>query len=459
MSGSPDRQFSQFFSSSLIPAIAALLASGFLVLWGYGGTCQYPFVFDDFPGIINNDAVKNFYANGDRGLSGLFSFAGERILTFLTFAWSWAGAGPDPCAFRIVNLALHVMNATLAGLICLALFQLTGGKPSSVQRYALVLFAACLFSTHPMQTQAVTYIYQRLAGLCAFFCLISFLLFLHWLLSGLQWLRVLSVAALSFAAISKPNSAMLPVMMLVAALFFVRKKARECWVFFLPLLAIPLLMSLSSGTLAGRIATHGTSDLTWWQYFLTQGRVIWKYLWVMVWPPDQSVDHVVDLASDVWSAGAMLGLIGWGFIAGIIWLSFHKSADETATPVRRLIGFGVIWFFAMLMVESSIIPIRDLMMEHRIYLPFAGVTWVLAGSLISLSESFRARGYHRIFYSVVLVCMVALASLTELRNRVWRSSDSLWRSVLLTDPGSSRAQLNLGNALLRDGRFEDALIY
>ena len=84
MSGSPDRQFRNFFLRSLTPGVAALLASSFLALWGYGGTCQYAFVFDDFPGIINNDAVKNFYASGGRGFGALFSFAGERVLTFLT---------------------------------------------------------------------------------------------------------------------------------------------------------------------------------------------------------------------------------------------------------------------------------------------------------------------------------------------------------------------------------------
>ncbi len=458
MSGPPHRQFREFFLSGLTPFVAALLASSFLALWGYGGTCQYPFVFDDFPGIINNDAVKNFYASGGGGFGSLFSFAGERVLTFLTFAWSWAGAGPDPCAFRMVNLALHVMNSTLAGLICLALFQLSGGKPSNFQRYALVLFAACLFSAHPLQTQAVTYIYQRLAGLCAFFCLLSFFLCLRWLLTGLDWLRFLSILALCFAAISKQNSAMLPVVILAAVWFFRRQAIRGIVLFFFPAAVIPILMVLSNGTLSGRIASYGTSDLSWWQYFLTQGRVIWRYVWLMVWPPAQSVDHVVYLVKDIWSVGAILGLTGWGLIAGISWLAFLKTADATATPVRRVIGFGVIWFFAMLMIESSVIPIRDLVMEQRVYLPFAGVAWALSVSMISLSETSWIQGHRRIFYAAVSVVMVAMASMTEVRNRVWRSSETLWRSVLVTDPESPRAQLNLGNALLREGRFEDALI-
>ena len=457
MSRPSERHVSDFFTSCLIPGLVALLASSFLVFWGYGGTCQYAFVFDDFPGIINNDAVKNFYASGGRGFGSLLSFAGERILTFLTFSWSWAAAGPDPCAFRMVNLVLHALSGTLVGLICLALFQLSGGTPSRVQRYLLVLCATCIFSSHPLQTQAVTYIYQRLAGLCAFFCLLSFFLCLRWLLTGFDWLRLLSVLALFFAAISKPNAAMLPLMVLSAAWFFQRQSLRKGFLFFLPLIVIPVLMQISSGTLPARIANHGSSALSWWQYFLTQGRVIWKYVWLVVWPPAQSVDHVVYLVKDFWSFDSILGLVGWGLIAGISWMALRVLSDKTTTPVRRVFAFGLIWFFAMMMVESSVIPIRDLMMEHRVYLPFAGLSWALSAGLISVLETSWVQGHRRIFFAVLMVCMVALASMTELRNRVWRSSESLWRSVLVTDPESARAQLNLGNALLRDGRFEEAL--
>ena len=455
----------------LKPEVAGFLAAFLLVLWGYGDTCHYQFSFDDFPGIVNNSALRNF------DLRGVLAFSGERILTFLTFAWSWSMFGPDPCAFRIINLVLHVLSSTIAGTCALALYENCGGRPSRRQSYLCIIVAASIFAAHPLQTQGVTYIYQRLTGLTAFFCLLSFFGALRWLASGKEWIRVLSIVAFALAAISKPNSAMLPVLILLTAWFFRPKNIQRCIPWFFPLFAIPVLMRFASdgqSSLASRIAGHSLVGLTWWQYFLTQGRVIWRYIGLMLWPSGQSVDHAVELVRNPLSMGGFIGILGWLFIAIILVAAFRicvsepdspkstNSANSANSAARRMVAFGCLWFFAMLLIESSVIPIRDLMMEHRVYLPFAGAAWAAAGChllMMSGLDSLRpTKRVARLALAALAIGFIGLASLTERRNRVWQSSESLWRSVLLTNPGSGRGQLNLGNALLRDGRFDEALL-
>jgi hypothetical protein len=54
----------------------------------------------------------------------------------------------------------------------------------------------------------------------------------------------------------------------------------------------------------------------------------------------------------------------------------------------RLISFAIIWFFVTLSVESSIIPIRDVIYEHRVYLPSVGFGILMAVFLHEAGESF-----------------------------------------------------------------------
>ena len=446
-----------FFPVSLVVVGAAGIVASMITLWGYGDTCHYEFVFDDFPGIVTNVALKRFVDFGFPAFSELLVFSGERIFSFLTFAWTWKWAGPDPCSFRVINLLLHILTSTLAGASALALYGLSGGKASSRREALAVIVATTIFAAHPVQTQAVTYIYQRITLLAAFFGLMSFLGALRWMATGREIFRAASIGALCLALLSKPNSAMVPVMVLVAAWGFRPERVRGSLAWFPALMIVPFLMRFSAGSVVDRIHAHGTSGLEWTHYFLTQGRVIWKYLGIIVWPPAQSVDHVIELARDPWSATGIAGITGWLLIALILAVAFWTCANSRSSPSRKVVSFGVIWFFGMLLIESSVIPIRDLMMEHRVYLPFAGVAWMFAPVVIVLSgRSWFVQRRLLLGAAAALIC-TGMASLTEFRNRVWETPETLWRSVLVTDPASPRAQLNLGNALLRDGRFQEAL--
>jgi tetratricopeptide (TPR) repeat protein len=449
-------------SSGLIPvpwtvAAFAALSASIVTLWGYGDTCHYDFVFDDYPGIVSNAALKRFVDFGFSGFGDLLAFSGERILTFLSFAWSWKWIGSDPCSFRIVNLALHTATSVLVGASAVALHDVCGGRVLARREALLMLAATCIFAAHPVQTQAVTYIYQRLTVIAAFFSVLAFLAALRWMVSGKSSFRVIAIVALSLALMSKPNSAMVPFMILVTAWRLKPERLRGCLMFFPPLLIVPVLMQLARGSVAGRIAEHGTSGLGWSDYFLTQGSVIWKYVGVVFWPPAQSVDHVVEIARVPWSPGGLIGIAGWLLITVIVVFAIRNGLNRIATPSTRMLSFGVVWFFAMLMVESSVIPIRDVMMEHRVYLPFAGFAWISGPIVLSISGQpwFSTRRW--LMGATALLIVTVLSSLTEIRNRVWETPETLWRSALVTDPSSPRARLNLGNALLRNGRFEEAL--
>jgi tetratricopeptide (TPR) repeat protein len=117
------------------------------------------------------------------------------------------------------------------------------------------------------------------------------------------------------------------------------------------------------------------------------------------------------------------------------------------TPILRLAGFGILWFFLTLTVESSIIPIIDLMFEHRVYLPFAGICMTVAVG-VALAATRTARP--GLVYGAAAVLIGALAVTTFIRNEVWRTPVSLWQDATVKAPTSSRSWNNLAYAYLRE---------
>jgi tetratricopeptide (TPR) repeat protein len=151
-------------------------------------------------------------------------------------------------------------------------------------------------------------------------------------------------------------------------------------------------------------------------------------------------------------------------------------------PYYRLIAFGIFWFFITLSVESSFIPIVDVIFEHRMYLPSIGAFIAITtavfvilrkvagnreagmeirgqGSAISNSR-FTA---HDSRFTVVIVffslIIVLLSALTLSRNAVWQDGISLWKDVQAKSPRNARAYNNLGYIYLERGQTDQALEY
>jgi hypothetical protein len=182
-----------------------------------------------------------------------------------------------------------------------------------------------------------------------------------------------------------------------------------------------------------------TGDIGRWEYLLTQMTVIPRYLGLGLWPARQCIDPVPPLHPSPDAAVAMGAALLLALTAGAV-------ALRRRAPLA-LAGWG--WFLVTVAPESSLIPIRDLMMEQRAYLPLAGLCWIAAAAFAVIPA--RAA---RVAAAAALV--VALTAATHVRNRVWRDELSLWADSVAKSPGSARAQNNLGLALEAAGRAAEA---
>jgi tetratricopeptide (TPR) repeat protein len=133
----------------------------------------------------------------------------------------------------------------------------------------------------------------------------------------------------------------------------------------------------------------------------------------------------------------------------------------TVWALRRKpwVGFLGAWFFIILAPTSTVIPIKDVLFEHRMYLPLAAViVLVVAGgyaALRRLAPTAAVRGW--LAAILVITVVASLGHGTICRNRVYHSAESLWRDVIATRSDNARAYENLGTVLMVEARKNDDL--
>jgi tetratricopeptide (TPR) repeat protein len=135
------------------------------------------------------------------------------------------------------------------------------------------------------------------------------------------------------------------------------------------------------------------------------------------------------------------------------------GSSVTVDPSLRLVAFGICWFFLTLAVESSLVPLVDVIAEHRLYLPAFGMFAAFAAALSLGVVRFTgpARAPHLIL-GVTLLLSFAFGFATYQRNHVWGDGVRLWRDVVAKSPDKARGYNNLGEVLNRQGRFPEAIV-
>lgn len=444
-----------------------------LALAAYSNSFTGTFVFDDIQQIRDNVRIRDLGAVAS--WSGYLEFR-HRYVGYFTLALNYALGRLDVADYHVVNFGIHAANAALVYALALLIFRTPRLSRSTVAAAAqsIAFLAAALFATHPIQTQAVTYIVQRFTSLATLFYLLTIVLFLRWRLDGeagdvgrgrraITYVGMLVSVVLAMK--TKEIAVTAPLAVVLCELSFFEPLPWRRRLFLVPILAtlavIPLTfltyVPLEPSALgeATRIQT-GVSRL---DYLLTQASVVLTYLELLVWPAGQNLDHDFPLAKGLLEVRVILSVLGVVALAGAAALLHRRTADAATSgrldPVLRLVPFGVGWFFLALVVESSVIPIVDVIYEHRVYLPSVGIFIAAAGLAGLLFHRIGSWSVARALLITTLVLSTVLGVATFRRNRVWANDISLWTDAAEKSPGKSRPHLNLGTALAVAGRIEE----
>jgi tetratricopeptide (TPR) repeat protein len=429
----------------------------------YAGALRGEFHFDDLRGIQENGAIKNLAGY----LAGPFwrGFLGDgRPLTDLTFAIDYRLGGLSLLQFHLTSLACHLAAVCL--VFAAARRALAAVSPGASPWAAG--FCAALFGLHPLQTEAVSYLAQRSEVLASALGLGTLLLLLraeearNAVRAGAATTGALALFTLAMSA--KPVAVTIPAAWLLwraclgelgGAPSTVSAWRRRILV-VAPFLAVAALFAwtqLRSVGPARQDAGFAIPGLGPAAYLLTQAHAVTGYLRLLVVPAGQTLEHGLT-AKTLDGETALRGTLLLGLI-GLSITAILRPARDGRQPWGRLASFGFLWFFLLLGPTSTILPLADVMVEHRVYLASFGIFLALSGSAVAASRAgpLAAR-------SVVAAALGLLAiegGLTLARNRVWRTDEALWRDVVEKTPSKSRGHMNLAHALEVEERYTEAL--
>jgi Flp pilus assembly protein TadD len=422
-----------------------LAAAGVIV---YANSLSVPFVFDDLRNVHPRLIGQLWPPSAAFGESA-------RPIANLTLAVDYAIGGLDATGYHATNIAIHV----LAALALFGVVRRTLATPALRQRFghtadSLAFAAALLWITHPLQTEAVSYVTQRAESLMALFYLLTLYAVIRSASSvrSLLWASV-AVACCALGMATKQVMVTAPLVVLLYDRTFLAgsfaSALRERLGLHLCLAATwtLLVVLFDWGAIAGpnRFAGPDVVGVSMFEYARSQPEIILHYLRLVVWPHPLILYYRWPVAHDtarIFFSTGVLAALG----LAVLWELRRATA----------VGFLGASFFLILAPTSSVMPIVDLAFEHRMYLALAPV--LLLGVATGQAVLARLAAPRWVGAVVLFALAAAFATTTMLRNWDYRSHESLWRTVAAGAPENPRGHMNLGIALTRLGRSEEGLL-
>jgi protein O-mannosyl-transferase len=423
--------------------VRLLLAAMVLTVLAYLPSLQGPFLWDDLSEIRDNPAIRTLLPPWRPMLEG-----GElphRPLPYFTFALNYAVHGLEPTGYHVVNIAIHLANGLLVWWIVRESLRRQGTLTADRADVAAVATAA-VWLVHPLATQAVSYVYQRIELLAALAALgtLAAAMAARGSRPPWPWLAV-SVACCAAGMGCKEWVIVVPIVVLLHdfACDGGWSAIRGRVPFYAALFATWGVLLVVLRSQAGRYPEAGFTLGESLVYAANQPAVIAWYLSRLVLPTGQSLDHGAVLETDLFGAG-------WPRLAAVA--AFAAGVMTVVFNLRRLpvMAFLVVAFLLLLAPTSSLVPVHDVCVEHRMYLasviPIAAATALIAHVVPE-----------RLFVGGATVVVLALALITGSRNTVYRSGLAAWGDAVAKSPGSSRALSRYGTELSTAERHDEAI--
>jgi hypothetical protein len=455
-------RFAEHLLKSTIVLLSLLMVSIIIV---YYPSLSVPFYLDDRDSIVTNLVIQS----GSLDMLMQSDFR-PRIMGYFSLWANYQVGGLDPIGYHMVNIAIHGINSLLVFFLSLQLMRYFAPSDNNVVRSQQTLWAlavAAIWALHPLNTQAVTYVVQRLASIVTLFYLAALMTYIklrqqpfgyHQLGYGLILIGLV-IGGLH----AKQNFANVLVFFFCWELMTSTPKIRR----YLLLLTVAVVFSL---------AIVSPFIATFWQaldtltrdsyassrgdYFYTQMIVLWDYVGRFIYPMSSQLNIDTELKTSLTPLVA-LAFVGHTLLIGIAY-RYRKKLPLLLT--------GVVLFYTSHIVESSFIPIKDLAFEHRTYIGNIGLTlsliallqfWLIRGANDPGSEQSKERS-NKISGWVVIAVLCVLCILSNIsfkRNMLWQDPLDFYANEVHLAPEQARANASYGTELMRLKRFDQAEVY
>ena len=439
--------------------VFAILAIIILVLSVYSNTFNASWHFDDDQNIQKNTPLHLNEIKWDKIKGTFFAFpnaAGKlyRPVVCLSLAANYYFGKLNVFGYHVVNISIHIIASIFLFLLIYNTLNLPLLKDKyGTDSYFIAFLATLLWAINPVQTQAVTYIVQRMASMAGMFYIMSMYFYLKGRTSQTNRLKaahfIMCLTCALFAFGSKENTAMLPFSIFLFDLLLIKGITKEnirknAWV-FLALILIPLALAV---ILKGpsilfdpvtSLSAYGNRPFTLMQRLLTEPRIILFYISLLLYPMPirLSICHDIDISQNL--IDPPMTLIAISLIVLVLFVTVIKCKKWP------FICYCIMFFFLNHLIEGSVFPL-ELIFEHRNYIPSMLFFVPIA---ILLSRGIRHFSYRKtmklIMISFVVLLIIGIGNSTFLRNFVWKTEGTLWADAVEKAPELIRPHLNLGN--------------
>ena len=425
------------------PDALALLALGLLVgvsylpamLWG-------GFVWDDHSCVTVEPVRK---------VSGLWQiwFSPSVIegeghywpLVYTTFWLEHKLWGFNPAGYHIVNVLLHGANTLLVWHL--------------LRRLAVpgAWVVAAVFAVHPLNVESVAWIIERKDVLSGLFYLAAVLAWTRFVEQPRPQRYAWALALYAAGLLSKSIAITLPAALLLGHWWKQGRVTSTDLVRLVPFCAVGLAITVGDLSFyrAADAKVLGDLDYSLTERTLIAARALWFYASKLLWPSNLAVIyplwniHVADpLAWGYLIAAIALAVALWHFrrVLGRGPLAGALFFAVTLSPVLGFVNYGYMQY--------------AFVADRFQYLAGIGVMAVVIGATTAGVRHLPSWGQKGAL-GVAGVVLVALGLLTWRQASIYRDDETFYRHIIALNPQARGAHLNLGSALYKQARHEEAL--
>jgi tetratricopeptide (TPR) repeat protein len=426
--------------------IAAVVAVSSAV---YFNALSNGFVYDDKSQVLENRWIQDIKHIPEIFTSSVWSFGDEslvsnyyRPLMHVIFMMNYYIFGLNPSGFHLVNIIFHAAVTVLVFILLLRLL-----KPLTTSLLPPFI-AALLFATHPIHTEAVTWISGVTEPSYTFFLLLSFYFYIK---SG-EGFKIgypLSLVLFFISTLCKETALTLPIILIAYDFPFGKNKnffkySKRYIPFFI---IVGIYLVLRFNALGGLAPKPLHVKLSAYGYVINIFPLFMQYLWKLLLPITLNAFYILHPISSVFELKGILSIIVAIAFLGSALLAFKKNKAV---------------FTGLLLIAAPLLPVlyipglgENVFTERYLYLPTFGFA-ILAALFL-----YRAKDYSpnaALSLTLALLFIVGLYSIQTIRrNYIWKDDFTLFKDTVEKSPDSSLAHNNLGVAYFDAGLFDEAI--
>lgn len=419
-----------------------------------------PFMFDDLTNIllVKTTYLKNLdFASLQNTAWALDSGPLSRPIAALSFGLNYYFTQLDVYFFKLTNLLIHIFTGYALYQLTYRLIARLPEKPthlkvSHVSHHYLGLIACAMWLVHPLNITSVLYVVQRMTSLSSLFMvlgLVGYVVGREQIIAdevkGYATIALSMICLGTLAIFTKEIGVLLPLYAMLIEIYFFHFAASErlsrsfkkFWYgfFVIPFVIALVIAAVKSGTLLA-LDAYENRNFTLPERLLTESRIIWFYLRLIVLPAISQMGTYHDdipLSTGLLSpASTLLSLIGLALLVVIAVLGRKKIT---------ILSFGIAWFLVGHSLESTVIPL-ELAHEHRNYLPLFGIVLILVYYATHTAK--KISNTIKIRYLLLLGYICLLSIVTYARASDWRDEWTLFNAEVRNHPQSARSHTAIG---------------